>query len=159
MKWRQDLLLLVAMTLVVGCATVPTGPTVAVMPAPTKPFEVFQSDDALCRQWAGQQIGGASPGETSIQSTAAGAAIGTAAGAGLGAAIGSASGSAGAGAAIGGATGLIAGTAIGSDQGAYSGSRLQRRYDIAYSQCMYSEGNIVPGAPRTYYAPPAPPAR
>jgi len=26
-----------------------------VMPGPMKPFEVFQSDDAVCRQWAAQQ--------------------------------------------------------------------------------------------------------
>ena len=40
-----------------GCATVPMGPSVRVMPAPGKSFEQFQVDDAVCRQWAGQQIG------------------------------------------------------------------------------------------------------
>ncbi len=40
-----------------GCATVPTGPSVMVLPAQGKPFEVFQADDAVCRQWAAQQIG------------------------------------------------------------------------------------------------------
>ncbi|MGO9377785.1 MAG: hypothetical protein ACLPN1_01610 [Dissulfurispiraceae bacterium] len=35
----------------------PTGPSVTVMPSPGKPFEEFQADDAICRQWASQQIG------------------------------------------------------------------------------------------------------
>ncbi len=74
-----------------GCATVPTGPTVAVFPSPGKPFEQFQADDAVCRQWAAQQIG-ATPQETVNQSTATGAVAGTVIGGGLGAAIGSAAG-------------------------------------------------------------------
>ena len=31
-----------------GCATAPSGPRVAVMPAPGKPFEVFVEEDKLC---------------------------------------------------------------------------------------------------------------
>ena len=55
-----------------GCATFPTGPSVMVMPAPGKPFEQFQADDAVCRQWAAQQIGG-TPGAPANQNTAIGA--------------------------------------------------------------------------------------
>jgi hypothetical protein len=127
-----------------GCATVPTGPTIAVVPAPGKPFETFQADDAVCRQWAQQQIGGASPNETFNQSTVNGAAIGTLVGTGLGVAIGAATGSAGVGAAIGGATGLLGGMSMGANQGAASSYDLQTKYDIAYGQCMYSKGNQVP---------------
>jgi hypothetical protein len=156
MNGKLTLLLLPLMAFLVGCSTMPTGPTVAAMPGPGKPFEVFQADDASCRQYAEAQIGGASPSQTANQNTAAGAAIGTLAGAGLGAALGSIGGHAGAGAAIGGATGLVAGTAIGSQQGAYSEQQLQRRYDIAYQQCMYAKGNSIPGS-RRYYAPPPPP--
>jgi len=156
MNGLKGLLLLSLTAMLVGCATMPTGPTVAAMPGPGKPFEVFQADDATCRQYAQQQINGASPSQTANQNTAAGAAIGTLAGAGLGAALGSISGHAGAGAAIGGATGLLAGTAIGSQQGAYSEQQLQRRYDIAYQQCMYAKGNTIPGS-RRYYAPSPPP--
>ncbi len=145
MSVKRALLLFSLAALLGGCATVPTGPSVSVMPGPGKPFEVFQADDAACRQWAEQQIGGASPGGTANQNAVAGAAIGTLAGAGLGAALGSMGGHAGAGAAIGGATGLLAGTAIGSNQGAYAGYSLQRRYDIAYQQCMYAKGNVIPG--------------
>jgi hypothetical protein len=32
-----------------------------VIPSPGKPFEVFAEEDYICRQWAQQQIGGASP--------------------------------------------------------------------------------------------------
>ena len=142
-----------------GCATVPMGPSVRVMPAPGKSFEQFQVDDAVCRQWAGQQIG-MSPQETINQNTATGAVVGTVVGAGLGAAIGAASGHPGAGAAIGAGSGLLVGTASGANAGQVYGYEAQRRYDIAYEQCMYAKGNQLPGmvihrVRRT--APPPPP--
>lgn len=146
-----------------GCATVPTGPSVMALPAPGKPFEVFQVDDATCRQWAAQQIG-QSPQETVTQNTAAGAVVGTAIGAGLGAAIGAASGHWGTGAAIGAGSGLLVGTAAGSNAGQVYGREAQRRYDHAYIQCMYANGNQVPGAGQTHQprrirrsSPPPPP--
>lgn len=143
-----------------GCATVPTGPSVMVLPAQGKPFEVFQADDAVCRQWAAQQIG-ATPGVTANQNTAIGALVGTAIGAGLGAAIGSASGNAGAGAAIGAGAGLLGGAATGANADQVYGWEAQRRYDNAYQQCMYAKGNQIPGAMqqtrRGYGAPPPPP--
>jgi len=145
--------------LLAGCATMPTGPTVMVLPGSGKSFQQFQADDVVCRQWARQQIG-LSPQEVANKNTASGAAIGTAIGAGLGAAIGAASGSAGTGAAIGAGTGLLIGTAEGSSAGYYYGSEAQRRYDIAYQQCMYANGNVIPGMIRTRAArrlPPPPP--
>lgn len=158
MSWKTSLLLFSLVAVLSGCATVPTGPSVAVMPAAGKPFEVFRAEDVACRQWAQAQIGGTSPQQTANQNLATGAVVGTLAGAGLGAALGSLSGNAGAGAAIGGVTGLFAGTAIGGNEGAYSGYQLQRRYDIAYQQCMYAYGNVLPTrARRYYYAPPPPP--
>jgi hypothetical protein len=142
-----------------GCATFPTGPTVMVLPAPGKPFEQFQADDGVCRQWAAQQIG-ATPGSTANQNTAIGALVGTAIGAGLGAAIGSASGNAGAGAAIGAGAGLLGGAASGANADQVYGWETQRRYDNAYQQCMYAKGNQIPGAMRESrrgYGPPPPP--
>jgi hypothetical protein len=142
-----------------GCATIPTGPSVMVMPPPGKSFEQFQSDDAVCRQWAAQQIG-LSPQEVANQNTASGAVVGTAVGAGLGAAIGSASGHMGTGAAIGAASGLLVGASSGANAGQAYGWRAQRRYDIAYQQCMYSKGNVIPGmrtAPARRSAPMTPP--
>jgi outer membrane protein OmpA-like peptidoglycan-associated protein len=157
MNWTRGLLIFLALTLLGGCATMPAGPTVTAFPGHGKPFEVFQADDYACRQWALQQIGGASPSQTANQSAAGGAVLGTIVGAGLGAAIGAATGNVAAGAAIGGATGLLGGTAMGGNQGAASGYQLQRRYDIAYQQCMYAKGNQIPGVrPVRAYGPPPP---
>jgi len=153
---RRSIFLL--LLLLGGCATLPTGPSVMVLPPPTKPFEQFQAEDAVCRQWAAQQIG-LSPQETVNQNVATGAIVGTAIGAGLGAAIGSASGNAGTGAAIGAGSGLIVGTSSGANAGQVYGYEAQRRYDIKYMQCMYAKGNQIPGV-RTRSirtAPPPPP--
>ena len=121
-----------------GCVSQPMGPSVAVMPALNKPFEVFQQDQGACTQYAGQQIAG---GAQAANSDAVGTAvIGTLLGAGLGAAVGG-----GPGAAIGAASGAIAGTVVGSGPAWGDQYGLQQRYDIAYSQCMYAKGNQVPG--------------
>ena len=45
-----------------GCAVTPAGPTVLVLPGTGKPFDQFQADDAACRSWALQQVGGVTPG-------------------------------------------------------------------------------------------------
>jgi len=157
-KWGPFSLL--AVLALSGCATIPAGPSVMVLPAQGKPFEVFQADDALCRQWAGQQIGMA-PSDAANQNMAASAAVGTLLGAGLGAAIGAASGSAGVGAAIGAGSGALGGTLMGVNSGYASSYELQRRYDIAYQQCMYAKGNQIPGVVNTgrssYRTPPPPP--
>jgi hypothetical protein len=136
MKWARNLVLIVAGLALSGCATVPTGPSVMVLPAEYKPFDVFQSEDLECRGWAAQQSG--YPVDAVNQNLAAGAAFGTILGAGLGAAIGAASGHAGTGAAIGAASGLIGGTAVASGPAYGAGWEVQRRYDNAYLQCMYS---------------------
>ena len=146
----------------VGCATIPPGPSVMVLPAAGKPFEVFQAEDVACKQFATQQIG-ATPNDSANQNMATGAIVGTAIGAGLGAALGSISGNAGAGAAIGAASGLLGGTLYGVDYGYAYGGEAQRRYDIAYQQCMYAKGNQIPGgrvAPRSSQQslPPPPPS-
>ena len=157
---RKRIFFSVMLVLIIGgCATMPTGPSVMVMPSPGKSFEQFQSDDAVCRQWAAQQIG-LSPQEVVNQNTASGAVAGTAVGAGLGAAIGSASGHAGTGAAIGAASGLIVGASSGANAGQAYGWQAQRRYDIAYQQCMYAKGNLIPGmrtVPSRRRAPMMPP--
>jgi hypothetical protein len=136
--------LFLALLVLGGCATVPSGPSVMVLPPPGKPFEVFQADDIICRQWAAQRIG-LSPQETVSQNTVTGAVVGTVIGAGLGAAIGSTSGDAGAGAAIGAASGLLLGTVSGADSARVYGWQAQRMYDMAYMQCMYAKGNQIPG--------------
>lgn len=155
------LLLVVATLTFTGCATIPTGPSVMVLPAPGKPFEQFQADDSVCRQWAGQQVG-ASSADTANRSMATSAVVGTVLGAGLGAAIGAAAGNPAAGAAIGAGSGALGGTLAGANAGYASGWEAQRRYDIAYQQCMYARGNQIPGIvpasrPRGMPSPPPPP--
>jgi len=134
-----------------ACADMPTGPTVAVMPAPGKPFEVFQQDDAYCKQYASQQIAGApGGGEQVATSIAAGAVIGAVAGT----LLGDNRNAAGAGA----ATGALFGTAAGGRSADRSSAALQRRYNVAFEQCMYAKGNQVPGfSPSRFYPPPPPP--
>jgi len=158
---NQSILLALALLVVGACATVPTGPSVMVLPPPGKPFDQFQAEDAMCRQWARQQIG-LSPQETINQNVATGAVAGTAIGAGVGAAIGSASHQGPEGALIGAAGGLLVGTSAGANAGRVYGGEAQRRYDIAYEQCMYANGNIIPGMrsvyPRQRMLPPPPPS-
>ena len=135
---------------IAGCAQMPTGPSVAASPGPYKPFEVFVEDDAQCRGWAGYSIG--QPGNDEAARAFAGSAVvGTAIGALAGAAIGG-DRAVGAGA----AAGAITGSAIGAQRGAAASWDAQRRYDLAYQQCMYAKGNAVPGL-GGYYSVPLPP--
>lgn len=121
-----------------SCAQMPVGPSVAVMPGPYKPFDVFTQDDEMCRGWAAHSIG--IPGnDAAAQAFVASTAVGTALGALVGAAAGGDRG-AGSGAAAGAAMGAM----TGSGQSAAVAWSAQRRYDIAYSQCMYARGNVVP---------------
>jgi len=158
MKRKWIFLVLLAVAGLNACATVPPGPSVMVWPGPWKPFEVFQSDDAVCRQWAAEQTG-TSPNDAFNQNLVAGAGVGTALGAALGAAIGAAYGNVGAGAAIGAASGLLGGTAVATDPAYAAGYAVQKRYDNAYLQCMYAKGNQIPGVDRRSgrSVPPPPP--
>ena len=143
MRGRKAILPFAAGLLVTGCAAVPTGPSVLVLPGTTKSFEQFQVDDAQCRQWALEQTG-TTPNQAGAASTATGAAVGTAAGAGLGAAIGAAVGSPATGAAVGAGAGLLGGTAVGAGNAYGAGASAQNKYDIGYVQFMYAKGNQVP---------------
>ena len=153
-----------AVMLLTACATVPAGPSVMVLPGQGKGFDQFQSDDATCRQWATHQTG-TTPAQGSAQSTISGAAIGTLLGAAAGALVGAAAGRPGTGAAVGAGVGLVGGTAVGASNAAPTYASLQRRYDSAYTQCMYSKGHQVPvarGSQPSYasqpgMAPPPPP--
>ena len=139
------------LALLAGCASVPSGPRVAVMPAPGKPFEVFVQDDRQCRAFAEQSIG-MNTTDRAAENLVGSAAVGTAIGAATGALAGGNRG-----AATGAAVGMVAGTASGTSNAAYAGAEAQRRYDIAYQQCMYAKGNQLPGSGYGYRQP-APPA-
>ena len=155
-KWGIVLLGIGALS---ACAVVPTGPNVMVLPGSGKPFEAFQVDDAVCRQYARSQLG-IEPAEAANQSAVASGAIGTVVGAAAGALIGAGAGNAGAGAAIGAGSGLVLGGASGLGASGASAATSQSRYDMAYVQCMYAKGNQVPGvatAPVARSTPPPPP--
>jgi hypothetical protein len=146
---------LFAALLLGACTTVPTGPSVAVMPGNGKSFEQFNADDAVCRQFAYNQNSGAAQAgnDKAVESGVVGTLIGAAAGAAIGGRQG---------AAVGAGTGLLVGSASGANSSQYAGYSAQRRYDISYEQCMYTKGNSVPTTGQmhrdnrqaTYYAPP-----
>jgi hypothetical protein len=139
---RAMAVLVGGLLMLAGCVTLPVGPSVAVLPAPEKPREVFVADDATCREYAAQQTGLTQPHimeQHELRSAMLGPLLGGAAGAALGAAFGAAAGNAGLGAATAGS-------------GAAGG--LQGRYDRAYQQCMAAKGNQVPGVPELAPSPP-----
>jgi uncharacterized protein YcfJ len=131
-----------------GCVTPPMGPTIPVMPAPNKPFDVFRQDQTVCMDFASQQVAGGAEAANN-QQVLTGVA-GTVLGAGLGAAVGG-----GRGAGIGAASGAAAGTLAGVGPAQMAQMSLQQRYDLSYAQCMYGHGDQVPGYTPAY--PPRPP--
>jgi hypothetical protein len=131
-----------------GCASAPLGPRVAVMPAPGKPFDLFAAEERMCRQYADQSVGAGQDDPAARRAFESGL-IGTTIGALAGAAVGGRDG-----AAVGAAAGLVTGAAVGHGEAGYVSRDMQRRYDIAYQQCMYAKGNQIPGA---YYRQSDPP--
>ncbi len=156
MNPRTILLPLAATVMLGACVTVPTGPNVMVLPGTQKSLDQFNGDDWSCRQYAQSTLNGSDPAQAAANSAVAGAVIGAAAGA----LIGAASGQAGQGAAIGAGTGLLFGGAAGGNAAGLSYYEAQRRYDIAYMQCMYARGHQIPGRRVVYTgaASPYPPA-
>jgi hypothetical protein len=150
MRKATTLLTIGAAALLAGCATRPVGPMVRVIPAPYKPFEVFERDQYDCERYADSQIAGGA--EAANNRAVGAAALGTA----LGLAVGAATGD-GHAATFGAVSGGAIGTAIGADQSQRAGYSLQRQYDIAYTQCMYAKGNQVPGYQQSGTPPPPPP--
>lgn len=153
--------LLVAALALGACASVPTGPSVMVLPGTGMSFDQFRVDEAECRQYASTQVGGTTPDQAMESSGVKSAAVGAAVGAVAGAVIGGHRG-----AATGAGTGLIVGSVAGAGAGQSSGRSAQQRYDIGFQQCMYAKGHRVPvagrfeagrQAPASAPATPAPP--
>jgi hypothetical protein len=84
----RSLTWLIGLLLLADCADTPMGPTVPVMPGPNTSFSQFQSDQAVCRNFADQAVRDQAQG-ANLRGLG-GAALTTALGAGLGAAIGAA---------------------------------------------------------------------
>jgi outer membrane lipoprotein SlyB len=153
MKLKAVALITAATLALSGCVTPPVGPTIPANPGSGKSFEAFQQDEQACETYASQRVAGQA--EAANNRAVGSAIIGTALGAGLGAAVGG-----GRGAGIGAASGAVVGSSIGSDQSEGAQYGIQRRYNIAYGECMTSHGNSVPsfgGYPPRGYPPPPPP--
>src|SRR5512141_1741555 len=71
-----------------GCATMPDGPSYAAMPGSRASFDQFQMDDAACRQYGTQAIGGTTPQQNANNAAAGSAVVGTALGAAIGGLLG-----------------------------------------------------------------------
>ena len=139
---------LLSLAVLAGCASVPTGPSVMVMPGEGRSFDQFRYDDSDCRNFASVQVGGSAE-QAAADSVARSAVLGTVIGAAAGAAINGHHG-----AASGAGAGLLFGTIAGAGAAQGSAYDVQRRYDYAYQQCMYSKGNRIPGMRARAYAPP-----
>jgi hypothetical protein len=148
MKWNLKWAPLAVVLMTVACTTIPTGPSVMVLPGTGKGFEQFRADDMVCRQFGTDQIGGTTANQVAADNTVRSAAVGTAVGALAGAAMGGRDG-----AGTGAGVGLLMGTVAGAGTGENSGHSAQRRYDNAYIQCMYSYGHKVPVSGRLMSAP------
>lgn len=122
-----------------GCASIPTGPDVMALPGSGRTFDEFRSDDKVCREYAFEQIGGKALEQKANEKVLTNAAVGTAVGAVAGAAIGGRGG-----AGVGAGMGMVVGSVTGADGSQASTYGSQRRYDIAYVQCMYGKGHRVP---------------
>ena len=155
-----------AMLAITGCASIPSGPGVMVLPGSGMSFERFSNDNVVCQQFASYQVGGTTPNQAGMSSGVTSAIVGTVVGAAAGAALGVAGGPNGAatGAAVGAGAGLLGGSMIGVGKASNSMYEAQQRYDAAYVQCMYAKGHQVPvsgqfaGAlPQQSVAPPPPP--
>lgn len=120
--------------LLAGCVTVPSGPTIPVMPAEGKSLSAFEQDERACEDYAYDKVAGQVDKANSRQ--ARHTLLGALVGAGIGAAVGDTKG-----AIIGGSAGTIIGS--NSSEPGYQQYSAQRRYDIAYAQCMETKGNHV----------------
>lgn len=158
MKQRITVCLPALCLALTACATIPTSPSVLVLPGTGKTFDQFRANDVECRQFAYHQVGGVTAGQAARDAALRSATVGTVVGAATGAAI-----SGGRGAAVGAGVGLAGGTLAGTGAATTAQSDSQTRYDYAYIQCMYANGHRVPVPGRlvdevrqdTYPPPPA----
>jgi hypothetical protein len=130
----------IVLALLTACVTMPSGPSVMVLPGTGVSFAQFRNDDFECRQFALNQIGGANANASAENRAVSTAAAGTA----IGAAAGGLLDGSREGAEVGAGAGLIAGSAMGANAAGQSSYALQQQYDFGYIQCMYAKGDQVP---------------
>ncbi|MGF1644370.1 MAG: glycine zipper family protein [Thiotrichales bacterium] len=149
-----------AAPLLAACIVMPTGPSVMALPGTGRGFDTFRHDDALCRGYAQEHIGGYTAQTAANEAAVGSAVVGTVVGAAAGAAIGGHSG-----AGVGAGAGLLVGSTAGTSAANVSAYSAQSRYDASYVQCMYAKGHRVPvsghftgpAAPSKARIPPPPP--
>jgi len=159
MRFPSKTAALALTVLTAACTTMPSGPSVMVLPGSSKSFSQFRADDMECRNYALESVGGVTASQAATESGVGSAVVGTVIGAAAGAAIGGHEG-----AAVGAGTGLVVGGLAGTGTAQASGYNLQYRYDFGYIQCMYAKGHRVPVSGRIYeqsrperYRSPSPP--
>jgi hypothetical protein len=150
--WRMRVTTAIASALALSACAVapPLGPQVMALPGAGKDFGAFQQEDAICRQFAYNQSGGAASAQAATNNAVGTAVVGTVVGAGLGAALGSLGGQVGTGAALGGTVGALVGGSAAANGAQLSAGELQQRYDTGYTQCMYAHGDSVQSPPGGY---------
>ena len=137
---------LVGVALLTACTVPPpSGPTVMAIPPAGKNLAVFQQEDGQCRNYAAATIGALPPGQVPPL-----AAVGTVSATAASPAFDATAGDVGK--AIGGPPGYAGNVAAGATYAASSVYDVQTRYDIAYTQCVYSSGNAVLPMPASVYA-------
>lgn len=142
--FKMKKLSIIAAVLATGCAAVPpSGPSILVLPGTGKNFDQFRFDEQECRGYAQSQIGPKTTEQAASDQAVKSAVVGTAIGTVVGAALGG-----GEGAAIGAGVGLAGGSIVGTETSYAAAGSLQRRYDNAFTQCMYARGHRVPVAGR-----------
>ena len=125
-----------------ACAPLPpTGPTVVVLPGPSKDIRTFQVEDGWCRRHSSFLVA-TDPGPAYVAARANQASASTiATGAAIGAVAGSLGGRVGVGALIGALYGIAAGSAIAANGAQAATVRMQAVYDQTYVQCMATYRN------------------
>ena len=73
---------------VTGCASMPNGPSVMVLPGTGLSFDQFRNDNAICQQFAFSRVGGTTANQAGMNSGVTSDIVGTALGAAAGAAFG-----------------------------------------------------------------------
>lgn len=145
-----------------GCAVAPTAPSVMVLPGTQKSTEQFRADSAACQEQARALL--SNDAQAANNQAVTNAALGTVIGAAAGALLGQGSYNPSAAAGWGAGTGLLIGSTVAGGTSQAASYSMQRRFDIAYVQCMYQSGHQVPGqvsytrpaltAPPPNYPPP-----
>ena len=78
--------LFIMFTSLAACASIPNSPSVMSLPGTGKSFDQFRFDDATCRQFAYEQVGGVTGQQAAQNAAVSSAAVGTLLGAAAGAA-------------------------------------------------------------------------